>query len=79
MKVNWLISNGLVFDGTLSDHYKADIGISSDKILFVDKKSRAKADSIIDAKNLAVAPGFIDTHAHSEFTLLADPRAEGKV
>jgi N-acyl-D-amino-acid deacylase len=79
MKVNWLISNGLVFDGTLSGPYKADIGISSDKIVFVDKKSKVKADKSIDAKNMAVAPGFIDTHAHSEFTLLADPRAEGKI
>ncbi|MDP2276760.1 MAG: D-aminoacylase, partial [Nitrospirota bacterium] len=34
---------------------------------------------VIDAKGLAVSPGFIDTHAHSEFTLLADPRAEGKI
>jgi N-acyl-D-amino-acid deacylase len=79
MKVNWLIKNGLVFDGTGSEPFKADIGISSDKIVFVDNQSNSKAESIIDAKNMAVTPGFIDTHAHSEFTLLADPRAEGKV
>lgn len=78
-KIDTLIKNGLVFDGTGSGPFKADIGISSDKIHFVDKKSKVKADSIIDAKNMAVAPGFIDTHSHSEFTLLADPRAEGKV
>ncbi len=79
MKINWLITNGLIFDGTFSEPYEADIGISSDKILFVDQKAKVKADSIIDAKNMAVAPGFIDTHSHSEFTLLADPRAEGKI
>jgi N-acyl-D-amino-acid deacylase len=28
---------------------------------------------------MTVTPGFIDTHAHSDFTLLADPRAEGKI
>ena len=78
-KIDMLIKNGLVFDGTGSEPFKADIGISSDKILFVDKKAKVKADRIIDAKNMAVAPGFIDTHSHSEFTLLADPRAEGKV
>jgi N-acyl-D-amino-acid deacylase len=86
MKVHWLISNGLVFDGTLTGPYKADIAISSDKIVFVKAKSgvrsqtsKVTAEKIIDAQNLAVAPGFIDTHAHSEFTLLADPRAEGKI
>jgi N-acyl-D-amino-acid deacylase len=86
MKINWLITNGLIFDGTLSEPCEADVGISSDKIVFVNKrledrnqKSRAAAEKIIDAKNLVVAPGFIDTHSHSEFTLLADPRAEGKI
>jgi len=85
-KIDMLIKNGTVFDGTGAELFKADIGITSDKILFVNKKagvrsvsSKVKADSIIDAKNMAVAPGFIDTHSHSEFTLLADPRAEGKV
>jgi len=78
-KIDMLIRNGLIFDGTGSEPFKADIGIASDKILFVDKKAKVKADRIIDAKNMAVAPGFIDTHSHSEFTLLADPRAEGKV
>src|SRR4030043_1418331 len=78
-KIDMLIKNGLVFDGTGSEPSKADIGIASDKILFVDKKAKVKADRVIDAKNMAVAPGFIDTHSHSEFTLLADPRAEGKL
>ena len=85
-KIDILITNGLIFDGTFSEPYEADIGITSDKIVFVNKKSGVRsqksnvtAEKIIDAQNLAVAPGFIDTHSHSEFTLLADPRAEGKV
>jgi len=78
-KIDMLIKNGLVFDGTGDEPFKADIGISSDKILFVNRKVKVKADSIIDAKNMSVAPGLIDTHSHSEFTLLADARAEGKV
>ncbi|OGW53349.1 MAG: hypothetical protein A2Y81_03520 [Nitrospirae bacterium RBG_13_43_8] len=85
-KIDMLIEDGTVFDGTGSEPYEADIGISSDKIAFVNKKSgvrsrksKVTADRIIDARNLAVAPGFIDTHSHSEFTLLADPCAEGKV
>ncbi len=82
MKVDLLIKNGIVFDGAGAEPFEADIGVAGDKIAFIRKKSEAvskNAKRIIDAKGLAVAPGFIDTHAHSEFTLLADPRAEGKL
>jgi N-acyl-D-amino-acid deacylase len=88
MKIDILIKNGLVFDGTLSEPFEANIGISEDKIVFIEKRARLKgwksslprkAIRIIDAEGLSVAPGFIDTHAHSDFTLLADPRAEGKI
>ncbi len=81
MKIDMLIKNGLVFDGTGSELLEADIGISGDSIAFIGRRSKigSKPEKVIDAHGLAVAPGFIDTHGHSEFTLLADPRAEGKV
>jgi len=80
-RVDILIKGGLIFNGTGSEPFEADIGISGDKIAFISKKSRIlqKAKRVIEADGLAVAPGFIDTHSHSEFTLLADPRAEGKI
>lgn len=80
-RVDILIKGGLIFNGTGPEPFEADIGISGDKIAFISKKSRIlqKAKRVIDANGLAVAPGFIDTHSHSEFTLLADRRAEGKI
>jgi N-acyl-D-amino-acid deacylase len=79
--VDILIKSGLIFDGTGSEPFKADVGISGDKIAFISRKSKVwqRVERVIEAEGLAVAPGFIDTHAHSEFTLLADPRAEGKI
>ncbi len=85
--IDLLIKNGTVFDGTGKEPFQADIGIAGDKIAFVNKKTGVKGsrgqgvkpEKTIDARGLAVAPGFIDTHAHSDFTLLADPRAEGKI
>ena len=81
-----LIKNGIVHDGTGSEPYEADIGITGDRISCINKKSgtgshdkQHKGIKTIDARDLIVAPGFIDTHGHSEFTLLADPRAEGKI
>ena len=38
-----------------------------------------RARKIIDAQNLAVAPGFIDIKTHSDFTLPINPKAESKV
>ena len=85
--IDILIANGLIFDGSGRLPYKGNIGISGDRIEFVIRTSgdtensgrSAEAGHTIDASGMAVSPGFIDTHAHSEFTLLADPSAQGKV
>ncbi len=76
--IDCLIINGNVIDGTGSDPALLNVGITGDRISFVGK-DKPIAARIIDAGGLIVAPGFIDTHAHSEFTLLADGRAEGKL
>lgn len=84
-KIDLLIKDGMVYDGTGAEPFKADIGISGNRIALIGKETklagnqRSRAEKIIDAQGLAVSPGFIDTHAHSDFTLLADPRAEGKL
>lgn len=72
------IKNGLVFDGSGSGPVHADIGIKDDRIAYIGNEG-LPAGKIFDAKGLIICPGFIDTHAHSEFTLLADGRAEGKL
>jgi N-acyl-D-amino-acid deacylase len=88
MKIDLLIKNGIIFNGTLSEPLDADVGISGDRIVSIDNRSGIRGKSlrflqkpgkIIDAEGLSIAPGFIDTHAHSDFTLFADPRAEGKI
>ena len=61
-----IIINGQVFDGTGSDAIAADIGIKDSIIVKIGDLSKAKANRIIDAKGLAVTPGFIDVHAHLE-------------
>jgi N-acyl-D-amino-acid deacylase len=75
------ILESLIFDGTGSEPFRSNIGISGDKIVAISKSTNIArgAKRTIDASGLAVAPGFIDTHGHSEFTLLADPRSEGKL
>jgi N-acyl-D-amino-acid deacylase len=78
-RVSVLIRGGLVYDGSGSPPVVADVGIAGDRIAFVGRAPVISADVTVEAGGLAVAPGFIDSHSHSDFTLMADPRAEGKV
>jgi N-acyl-D-amino-acid deacylase len=76
--LDYLIKNGLVFDGSGLEPVETNIGISGDRITYSGNEE-IPARELVDAKGFIVSPGFIDTHAHSEFTLLADGRAEGKI
>lgn len=73
-----LIQNGTVIDGSGLNPREMHVGITGDRITALSAKPMP-AKTVIDAAGLAVAPGFIDTHAHSEFSLLADGSAEGKI
>ncbi len=80
MEFDLLIVNGKVFDGTGNPWFKSDIGIVNGKIEFIGKaKKNFDAKKIIDVNGLAVSPGFIDIHSHSDFTLLVDPKAMSKI
>jgi N-acyl-D-amino-acid deacylase len=70
-----IIRGGTVYDGTGGPPLRADVGIKSDRIAAVGNLSRATALNIVDAKGLAVAPGFINMLAHSESSLIVDPRS----
>ncbi|HEW80997.1 MAG TPA: D-aminoacylase, partial [Nitrospirae bacterium] len=79
MAIDYLLKNGMVVDGTGREPVRADVAVEGSRIKDVDDLSGAGATRTIDIEGLCVCPGFIDTHAHSEFVLLADGRAEGKV
>jgi N-acyl-D-amino-acid deacylase len=70
-----IIRNGTVYDGTGREPVKADIGIRADRIAAVGDLSRATGNTIIDAKGLAVAPGFINMLSHSETSWIIDSRS----
>lgn len=74
-----IIRHGRMIDGTGGPIRKADLGIRDGRLVEIGDLAEAQADQVIEARGLAVAPGFIDIHSHSDFTILADPRAEGKI
>ena len=72
---DFIIKGGTVYDGSGRPPVKADVGIKGDRIVAVGNLSRATAATIVDARGLAVAPGFINMLAHSESSLIVDPRS----
>ena len=79
MKYDILIENGYVIDGTGNPWFRADVAVVGDRIETIGRIKGADAECRIDARGLVVAPGFIDIHSHSDYTVLIDPRVESKV
>ena len=74
-----LIRNGRVIDGTGNPWYIADIGIRGDTIAAIGNLGGASAAQAIEARGLAVAPGFLDIHTHSRRGIFTVPTAENYV
>lgn len=76
------LQNSLLFDGTGAPAIPgAEILIEEDRIIAVGKIDIAPTASevVIDLDGLAVCPGFIDTHSHSDLAILDDPMIEPKM
>lgn len=74
-----VIRNGMVYDGTGKPGVVIDIGINADTIAFVGNLSGADFKKEIDAKGLAVAPGFINMLSHAEVSLLFDGNSQSDI
>jgi len=75
-----LIENGWVVDGTGSPRHKASVVVDGDLIAgVVAAPAEGDFDRVIDAEGLVVAPGFIDTHSHSDLEVMLNPYVEAKI
>lgn len=79
MNPDLVIRNGVVVDGTGAKATVADVAIENDRIAHVGAVPDSCDAPSVDASGKIVAPGFIDIHSHSDYTLLADPRAVSAV
>lgn len=72
MLYSTIIRGGRVFDGAGNPWRRVDIGLQGDTIAYIGDLAGVRAERVIDADGLAVAPGFIDIHTHSDTPLLVD-------
>lgn len=74
-----LIVGGRIFDGSGSPWFPGAVAVKDGRIAAVCPLPGATARRVIDAAGLVVAPGFIDLHSHSDYSLLADGTAQSKI
>ncbi len=72
-----------VVDGGGGEPYTADVGVDAGRITEIRREGRAGRSRltgrrVLDAAGLALAPGFIDMHAHSDLAVLEDTAHEAK-
>jgi len=74
-----ILKNAQIYDGSGTEPFTSDIGIIGDSIAAIGRIDSDDCPTIVDVNGLAVSPGFIDLHTHSDFTLIANGRAESQV
>ena len=61
-----LITGAQIIDGSGRPAFRADVGVNNKRIACIGDLSRARGRTVIDARGLTLAPGFIDVHTHVE-------------
>ncbi|KUO68411.1 MAG: hypothetical protein APF77_12565, partial [Clostridia bacterium BRH_c25] len=75
---DFVLYNGLIVDGTGNKPFRASLGIKGDRIADIGETLPWGRNSI-DISGLAIAPGFIDIHSHSDWAFFLSERSESKV
>lgn len=75
-----VIRGGQIYDGSGGPPRTGDLGIRDGRIASIGEPVPVGgAATQIDATGLAVSPGFVDLHAHSDISLLSDPACVSSV
>ncbi|MBO6639713.1 MAG: amidohydrolase family protein [Roseitalea sp.] len=73
------LQGGAIYDGNGGEPYGADIAVKNGQIVAIGQLANFETAELLDINGLAVCPGFIDIHTHSDFTLLVNGKADSQV
>ena len=74
-----ILSGGRIVDGSGNPWYRADVGLSGDRIAAIGDLSKAQAAQRIDVSGFVISPGFIDIHSHAGRDLNENPTMESVI
>jgi N-acyl-D-amino-acid deacylase len=75
-----VLKNGLIIDGSgQRPRYQGDVAIGEGVILAIEEPGSIKGVEEVDCSGFIVAPGFIDTHSHSDLRVLMEPQLPMKI
>ena len=69
-----IIKNACIYDGSGAPAFYGNLAVSQGKIVYVGNEVPGPATQTVDADGLALSPGFIDCHSHSDQSIFEDPR-----
>lgn len=74
------ITGGRVVDGTGAPAFAADVVVEDGRIVAITGSGRPVDGALVlDATGKVVAPGFVDAHTHSDYTIIGEPAGAGKL
>jgi N-acyl-D-aspartate/D-glutamate deacylase len=74
-----LIRAATVYDGGNTEPEVLDVAVCGDRIAAMGTALCGDAGQVVEARGLALAPGFIDVHTHDDLAVIRSPRMDPKI
>jgi N-acyl-D-aspartate/D-glutamate deacylase len=75
VQADTVIKGGTIYTGGEDKPFVGDVAIKNDRIVYVGPTKKIAAKQTIDARGMAVSPGFIDPHTHPDTFIRSDDPA----